>query len=70
MVNRLKIYLANLTYDTLLLGTDGFPLNIGCIASYSKKKFEGKLDFTLFKYIDELDRSIHDSPPEDRKSVV
>ena len=64
MVNRLKIYLANLTYDTLLLGTDGFPLNIGCIASYSKKKFEGKLDFTLFKYIDELDRSIHDSPPD------
>ena len=55
MANRLKIYLTNLTYDTLLLGTDGFPLNIGCIASYSKKKFGDKLDFTLFKYIDELD---------------
>jgi len=40
MVNRLKIYLANLTYDILLLGTDGFPLNIGCIASYSKKNFD------------------------------
>ena len=64
MPNRLKIYLANLTYDTLLLGTDGFPLNIGCIASYSKKKFGDKLDFTLFKYIDELDRSIHESPPD------
>ena len=64
MANRLKIYLTNLTYDTLLLGTDGFPLNIGCIASYSKKKFGDKLDFTLFKYIDELDRSIHDSPPD------
>ena len=64
MVNRLKIYLANLTYDTISIATDTFPLNVGCIASYSKKKFGDKLDFTLFKYIDELDRSIRDSPPD------
>ena len=64
MVNHLKIYLANLTYDTISISTDTFPLNVGCIASYSKKKFGDKLDFTLFKYIDELDRSIRDSPPD------
>ena len=64
MKKPLKIYLSNLTYDTLSLATDAFPLNVGCIASYSKKKFGDKLDFTLFKYIDELDRCIHDSPPD------
>ena len=64
MVNRLKIYLANLTYDTISIATDTFPLNVGCIASYSKKKFGDKVDFTLFKYIDELDHSIRDSPPD------
>ena len=64
MVNHLKIYLANLTYDTISISTDTFPLNVGCIASYSKKKFGAKLDFTLFIYIDELDRSLRDSPPD------
>ena len=64
MKKPLKIYLSNLTYDTLSIATDAFPLNVGCIASYSIKKFGDKLDFTLFKYIDELDRSIHDSPPD------
>ena len=64
MKNPLKIYLSNLTYDTLSIATDAFPLNIGCIASYSQKKFEDKIDLTLFKYIDELDRGIHDSPPD------
>ena len=43
MFNRLKIYLANLTYDTISIATDAFPLNIGCLASYSKKKFGDKI---------------------------
>ena len=64
MTDRLKIYLTNLTYDTISIATDAFPYNVGCVASYSKKKFGDKLDFTLFKYIDELDRSIRDSPPD------
>ena len=60
----LKIYLSNLTYDTISIATDAFPLNIGYLASYSKKKFGDDTDFTLFKYIDELDKSIRDSPPD------
>ena len=46
----LKIYLSNLTYDTISIATDAFPLNVGCVASYAKKKFNDKIDITLFKY--------------------
>lgn len=53
-----------MTYDTLSIATDAFPLNIGYIASYVNKKFGDKVDFTLFKYVDDLDRSIHESPPQ------
>ena len=60
----LKIYLADLTYDTVVLQTAVFPLNIGYIASYCKKRFGSKVDITLFKYIDELDRAINESPPD------
>ena len=64
MESPLKIYLADLTYDTVALQTAVFPLNIGYIASYCKKRFSSKVDITLFKYIDELDRAINESPPD------
>ena len=47
----LKIYLADLTYTTLSLATDAFPLNIGFIAAYANKTFGKKIQLTLFKYI-------------------
>ena len=64
MKSPLKIYLADLTYDTVDLQTAVFPLNIGYVASYCKKRFASKVDITLFKYIDELDRAINESPPD------
>ena len=63
-MEKLKIYLSNLTYDTISIATDAFPLNIGCIASYCGKKFEDKVDISLFSYIDELDKKIQESPPD------
>jgi len=61
----LKIYLGDLTYDTPSgLSAAVFPLNIGYVASYCKKQFGEKVDITLFKYIDELDRAINESPPD------
>lgn len=62
-MNPVKIYLSNLTYDTISIATDAFPLNVGYVASYCKKKFGDKVDITLFKYIKELDKMIHESPP-------
>ena len=64
METPIKIYLADLTYDTVVLQTAVFPLNVGYIASYCKKRFGDKVDITLFKYIDELDRAISESPPD------
>lgn len=41
-MNKLKIYLGDMTYDTITLSTETFPLNIGFIASYCLKNLEKK----------------------------
>jgi len=63
-MNKLKIYLGDLTYDTVSLSTEAFPLNIGLIASYCKSIFGDSVDIKLFKYIDKLEDAINDSPPD------
>ena len=55
-MNKLKIYLGDLTYETTTLSTEVMPLNIGFVASYCKKRFGDKVDITLFKYIEELEK--------------
>tara|TARA_B100000749_G_C18432644_1_gene468591 strand:- start:15 stop:2045 length:2031 start_codon:yes stop_codon:yes gene_type:complete len=60
----LKIYLCDLTYDTITLSTDAFPLNVGYIASYAKKQFQNKLEITIFKYIDKLESALESNPPD------
>lgn len=54
----LKIYLGDLTYDTVAVSTEAMPLNIAQIASYCNKCFGDKIKITLFKYIDELEKAI------------
>ena len=34
-----EIFFGDLTYTTISLATDAFPLNIGYVASYCKTKF-------------------------------
>ena len=63
-MNSLKIYLGDLTYDTIALSTESFPLNIGFIAANCIKNFGSKVDITLFKYINELEDAIENSPPD------
>ncbi len=60
----LKIYLGDLTYNTVTLSTNAFPLNIGYIASYCKSLFGDKVDISLFKYISDLEDAIGNSPPD------
>jgi tRNA A37 methylthiotransferase MiaB len=64
MIRPLKIYLGDLTYDTTSLSTDAFPLNVGYIASYCLKEFGTDVEISLFKYITELDKAVHESPPD------
>ena len=51
----LKIYLGDLTYTTLSLATDAFPLNIGYVGAYCQERFGEQVEITLFKYIDDLE---------------
>ena len=63
-MNTLKVYLADLTYDTVTLSTETLPLNVGYLAAYCKEKFGTKIELRLFKYIEKLDKAIQDSPPD------
>ena len=60
----LKIFLADLTYDTIILSTDVFPLNIGFIGSYTKAQFGSNVEIKLFKYIQKLEDELERSPPD------
>ena len=64
MVEPVRIFLGDLTYNTIGMSTEVFPLNIGYIASYCKKQFGSNVDITLFKYIDELEEAIIENPPD------
>ena len=60
----LKIFLADLTHDTVGLATEVFPLNIGFVAAFCHKHHCDAVDLTLFKYIDQLETAITTSPPD------
>jgi radical SAM superfamily enzyme YgiQ (UPF0313 family) len=54
----------NLTYTTLSLATEAFPLNIGFVGAYCKAIYGTDVQITLFKYIDDLDEAIRKAPPD------
>ena len=60
----IRIYLADLTYDTISITSDVFPLNVALVASYCKKFFSTEIDIKLFKYIDKLEDAIQKAPPD------
>jgi radical SAM superfamily enzyme YgiQ (UPF0313 family) len=64
MANPIRIFLGDLTYNTVGMSTASFPLNIGYISAYCKKRFGSKVDITLFKYIDDIETSIYENPPD------
>ena len=59
----IKIFLGDLIYSAVGTYTGVFPLNIGYIASSCISRFGNDVDITLFKYIDDLDKAINESPP-------
>ena len=50
-MDKLRIFLGDLTYDTVAISTEAMPLNVGYVASYCKKKFGDRVEILLFKYI-------------------
>ena len=63
-MRQLRIYLADLTYTTLSLATDAFPLNIGFIAAYAEKVLGSEVALSLFKYVGDLEQALRDRPPD------
>jgi hypothetical protein len=64
MAPPLKIYLADLTYDTITLSTEVFPLNVGYVAAYALARFGDQVEVRLFKYIADLDQALNQEPPD------
>ena len=63
MEKPIKIFLGDLIHNTVGTYTGVFPLNIGYIASSCVSRFGNDVDITLFKYIEDLDKAINESPP-------
>jgi len=59
-----KIYFADLTYDTVAISTESMPLNVGYVASYCISQFGSNVEIKIFKYVDKLDKAIRESPPD------
>ena len=64
MKKPIRVFLGDLTYDTITVSTESFPLNVGYIASYCLSKFGSEVDITIFKYIDKLEKAIRENPPD------
>ena len=60
----LKIYLCDLTHETILLVSDAIPVNIGYIGAYAKKVYGSNIDVSLFKYPESAIEAIKTDPPD------
>ena len=60
----LKIYMADLTHDTIILVSDTVPINIGFIGSYAKNRFGEQIDVSLFKQPQSLIDALKLYPPD------
>ena len=62
--NPLRIYMCDLSHDSILLSSDTIPINIGFIGAYAKKIHGDEIDITLFKYPQQVIKAIRELPPD------
>lgn len=60
----LRIFMCDLTHDTVVLVSDTIPINIGYIGSYAKKKHGDAIELELFKYPQSVIEAIKANPPD------
>ena len=53
-----------MTYNTVSIANEAFPLNIGYVGAYCKERFGSRVELTLYKYIDDLEKAVQSSPPD------
>ena len=63
-MDKLRIYLGDLTYDTVAISTEAMPLNVGFIGAYCKEQFGERVEISVFKYIHDIENAIKKSPPD------
>ena len=60
----LKVYLCDLTHDTVILVSDTIPVNLGYVGSYAKKIHNDSINISLFKYPNDAIEKIKKDPPD------
>ena len=60
----LRVYMCDLTHDTVVLVSDTIPINIGFIGSYAKQQFGDDIAISLFKYPRTIIEAIEAAPPD------
>jgi radical SAM superfamily enzyme YgiQ (UPF0313 family) len=60
----LKVYLCDLTHETVVLVSDAIPINIGYVGSYAKKIHKDLIEISLFKYPNAVIDAIKKKPPD------
>src|SRR5574341_1634696 len=60
----LRVYICDLTHDTVVLVSDTIPINIGFVGAYADKLYGKNIELSLFKYPQVAIRAIKDSPPD------
>lgn len=63
-MGNIRIYLADLTHETITISSDTMPLNIGFLAAYLQNHYGNELDIQLFKSPGELTRKIKEHMPD------
>jgi radical SAM superfamily enzyme YgiQ (UPF0313 family) len=60
----LKIFLADLTHQNVVLASENIPSNIGLLAAYAKKLFGDAVEFRLFKYPEKFIEALNETEPD------
>jgi radical SAM superfamily enzyme YgiQ (UPF0313 family) len=60
----LRVYMCDLTHDTIVLVSDTIPINIGCIGAYAKNTLGDDVAISLFKYSHSVIEAIEATPPD------
>ena len=61
----LRIFLCDLTHDTIVLVSDTIPINIGYIAAYAMKIYGDAVEFELFKFPQDVIKALKAGPPDE-----
>jgi radical SAM superfamily enzyme YgiQ (UPF0313 family) len=60
----LRVYLCDLTHETVILVSDTIPINLGYIGAYAKKNYGNSIEVSLFKYPKDAIDAIKKNPPD------